>query len=92
MTNIQEKPKYLLKKYLSPDKKREIMEKLNISEKTYYRKINAKVKDSNGFEFYQLIIICCILNQDLFDIINPEALEYYEQKYRLSNNKKFFNL
>ena len=93
MTNLRPKTnkmlktnlKYNIKRYVTPEMKVEILKKLDISEATYYRKINATFEDDQGFEIFQLLKIAEITNQKLVELVNKEALI----KYAHNTNLKF---
>lgn len=93
MTNLRPKTKQMLKtnlkynirRYVTIEMKAEILKKLDISEATYYRKINATFNDDQGFEIFQLLKIAEITNQKMFDLVNREELI----KYAHNTNLKF---
>jgi hypothetical protein len=77
--------KYNIKRFVTAEMKAEILKKLDISEATYYRKVNATFEDDQGFEIFQLLKIGEITNQKLIDLVNKEHL----QKYTHNTNLKF---
>ncbi len=71
--------KYNIEKYVTPELRKEIMQKLNISRGTFYNKCKAKIGENNGFEFCQVLQICDIINQRLDVVITPAAKKHYSQ-------------
>jgi len=65
--------KYNIKKYINNDFKGIILNELCISSSTFYRKANAIIGDSKGFEACQLYLISAIVNQPINNLISPEA-------------------
>lgn len=74
--------KYRLNGNLTAAQKQKIIKTLKISERTFYRKINAETADKQGFEFFQMLMICKICDKELMDIVNLEALDDYLQTYQ----------
>lgn len=74
------KLKYTVKLYLTTEKRRVLLNLLGISEKTLYRKLNAQIGQSGGFEVCEMEMIASILDKNLQDLITPEAKEYYTKK------------
>lgn len=73
-------PKYNIKKYATQEMKATIIKELQISETSYYRKVNATTDEKNGFEACEMLVIESIIERPLKELFNPEAVAFYYQK------------
>lgn len=72
--------KYTIKNFVSPALRHQIINALDISEKTYYSKINAKIGEKQGFEVCELLKISTILNRSFMELITTEAQKHYKNE------------
>lgn len=60
---------------VTKNQRERICKKLNLSERTFYRKARALVEEKNGFEYFELLKISLLLDVPMESLVNKEAIK-----------------
>lgn len=60
---------------ITKNQRERICKKLNLSERTFYRKAGALTGEKNGFEYFELLKISVLLEEPIDSLLNQEAVK-----------------